>query len=348
MALIPKKEWKPGFNFKMIAAAIILLMLTVFGVWILIIMPASGDEITMTELTSGEKETARQLEADVRTLAEEIGERNMHTAGTMERTVSWIEKRMKNSGFYPSRQSYEIGGFRYSGQTADNLIAELEGTEQPNKIVVVGAHYDSVSGSPGANDNASAVAVLLALAEYFADRPQPQTVRFVAFANEEPPFFLSRKMGSYAYARHCKNIGEDITAMMALDGLGYYRDEPGSQSYPVPGIGFFYPNTANFIGFVTRIRDTGLMRRALGAFRKKATISSEGAALPGFVPGVYWSDHWSFWKHGYPAFLVTDTLLFRDPEYHAPGDTPERLDYYRMARVAGGLKYVVKKLANSP
>lgn len=342
----PKQVWKPGFNCGVVLAAIILLMLIISGVWILF-MPASGDEIPMTQLTSEEINLARQLEADVSTLAEEIGERNMHTAGTMNRTVSWIEKRMKDSGYNPERQSYKIEGFRYSGQTADNLIAEVEGTQQPNKFVVVGAHYDSVSGSPGANDNASAVAVLLALAEYFADRPQPQTLRFVAFANEEPPFFLSRQMGSYAYARHSSNLGEDITAMMAMDGLGYYRDEPGSQSYPVPGIGFFYPDTADFIGFVTRIRDTGLVRRALGAFREGATFPSEGAALPGFVPGVYWSDHWSFWKHGYPAFLVTDTLLFRDPEYHAPGDTPERLDYHRMARVAGGLKYVVKELANT-
>lgn len=294
-----------------------------------------------------ELKLAEQLEADVRTMAEGIGERNMHTPGSMEQTAGWIEERLKEIGYNTKRHCHEIGGFWYSGQTADNLIAELKGSKRSDKIVIIGAHYDSVSGSPGANDNASAVAVLLALAEWFADRPQPGTLRFVAFANEEPPFFHSRQMGSYAYARQCSKLGENVTAMMAMDGLGYYHDEPGSQSYPVPGIGLFYPETADFIGFVTRVRDTGLLRQALEAFRKEATISAEGAALPGFIPGVYWSDHWSFWKHGYPAFLVTDTLLFRDPEYHTPGDTPERLDYRRMARVTEGLKEVLKELARA-
>lgn len=189
------------------------------------------------------------------------------------------------------------------------------------------------------------MAALLALAEWFRDQPQSVTIRFLAFANEEPPFFHTRSMGSYAYASRCRELNEEIIAMIALDGLGYYSDEPGSQKYPLPGLKFIYPDTADFISFVTRIRDSGLLNRALKAYRRHASIPSEGAALPGFIPGVYWSDHWSFWKKGYPAFLVTDTLLYRDPAYHSPGDIPGRLDYVRMARVTEGLKAVIIKLA---
>jgi len=296
-------------------------------------------------LPSTERDLAGRLESDVRILAEKIGERNMHTPGSMEKTTSWIEKRMKEAGYDPERHNYRIGGIRYAGYTADNLIAEVPGTENSEKIVVIGAHYDSVFGSPGANDNASAVAVLLALSEWFIERPQSKTVRFIAFANEEPPFFHSSNMGSYAYAKRSRDRDENITAMMALDGLGYFSDEPKSQSYPIPGLGFFYPKTADFIAFVTRLSDTGLLHRVLNAFRKVASIPSEGAALPGFIPGVYWSDHWSFWKHGYSAFLVTDTLPFRHPAYHTSGDTPDQLDYMRMACIAEGLKAVVKKMA---
>ena len=309
-------------------------------------MPAAGEEFTMTILTSAEQDLSYQLSEDVHFLAGEIGPRNMQYPESITKTADWIEERFTNSGYSPSRHTYRVSGMFYSGQTADNIIAEIPGTEKPEKIVVVGAHYDSVTGSPGANDNASAVAVLLALAEHFGDQPQPKTIRFVAFANEEPPFFHSSNMGSYQYAKKCKERGDDITAMMAMDGLGYFSDEPGSQKYPLPGIGLFYPDKANFIALVTRLRDTGLMKRSLSAFRENAAISSEGAALPGFIPGVYWSDHWSFWKHGYPAFLVTDTLLFRDPAYHRPSDTPDRLDYDRMAQLTTGLADVVKRLSN--
>ena len=325
----------------------VLLLLFLSALWMLA-MPGSSARPPLPEPSAELRDLAVRLEADVRALAEEIGERNLHWTGSLDEAADWIETRLRAAGYAPRRQSYELSGAgmsRYAGRTADNLIAELPGTERPEEIVIVGAHYDTVPGSPGANDNASGVAVLLALATKFAERPQPCTVRFVAFANEEPPFYLTRDMGSYAYARECRQRGERILAMMALDGLGKFSDQPGSQQYPVPGLQLRYPRAANFIGFVTRFRDGGLLRRALRAFREQATIPSDGAALPAFLPGVGWSDHWSFWQHGYSAFLVTDTLPFRDPHYHTPRDTPERLDFDRMARVAQGLEAVVQRLA---
>lgn len=311
-------------------------------------MPEKSATRPLAEPTDIERALAERLEADVHALAGDIGERNMDRRGAMARAVDWIERQMADAGYRPERRDYELTGAgnpRFAGDTATNLIAEKPGSKYPDEIVIVGAHYDTVPGSPGANDNASAVAVMLALAEWFADRPQARTLRFVAFANEEPPFYLGEDMGSYAYARQRREAGEAILAMMALDGLGHFSTEAGSQQFPAPGLGLAYPDRADFIAFVTRMRDRPLLHRALGTFRQNASIPSEGAALPSIIPGVGWSDHWSFWQHGYPAFLVTDTLPYRDPHYHSPLDTPDRLDYLGMARVAEGLKAVVKRLA---
>ena len=266
----------------------------------------------------------------------------------MAKAADWIESRLREAGFNAERHAYELAGSSWpalAGSGAHNLVAEVSGTKRPGEIVVVGAHYDSVRGSPGANDNASSVAALLALAEWFHQRPMPRTLRFVAFANEEPPVFGSPDMGSHAYAARSRERGEQVVAMMSMDGIGYFGDGPGSQLYPLPGLGMIYPSRGNFIAFVSRLRDARLMRRAIGAFRGQASVPSEGAALPGGLPGVNWSDHWSFWQHDYPAFLVTDTLPFRDPHYHTPRDTAERLDYERMARVVEGLKAVIVMLA---
>lgn len=299
----------------------------------------------MLQLTDEQEKLAAHLEADVRHLSENIGERNMHN-GKMEETAAWIEKRVQNAGYTPYRQAYQLQHWTFRGKMADNIIAELSGGDNSEEIIIVGAHYDSVLHSPGANDNASAVAVLLALAEWFRDRPHHKTIRFVFFANEEPPFFKTKDMGSYAYAREANEKDEAIAAMIALDGLGYFSEEKGSQTYPLPGLGLFYPKKANFIGFVSRIKDRNLMNKCLENFRSATSLNTEGAALPGIIPGASWSDHWSFWQFDYPALMITDTLPFRDPAYHSAGDTAERLDYRRMTLVAEGLKKVISQLAS--
>lgn len=291
-----------------------------------------------------EQSLAEALEADVRTLAVDIGERNMLREGSLEEAAQWIEKRFEQIGLTSSRAPYELSMPGLKGRKAYNLVAEVSGQESSD-IVIIGAHYDSVAGSPGANDNASSVAALLALAEWFRSRPQHCRLRFVAFTNEEPPFYFTPSMGSHAYARQCREKNESIRAMISMDGIGYYSDEPDSQYYPFSALKWLYPDRADFIAIVTRPRDFLLMRRALKAFRKADPIPARGVALPARVPGVAWSDHWSFWQAGYPALMVTDTLLFRDPLYHRPGDNPERLDYNRMAQVVRGLRSVLEKLA---
>lgn len=295
---------------------------------------------------AGGEELSRTLAADVRALAEDIGERNLRLGDSLERAANWVETRLEASGLAPERAPYRLSLGSFTGRQVDNLVAEIKGTGDSADIVVVGAHYDTVPGSPGANDNASSVAALLALAEWFRSRPQAQTLRFVAFANEEPPFYLSPDMGSHAYARQCRERNERISAMISMDGIGYYSDEPGSQHYPSPAIRLLYPDRANFIGLVSRPTDALLLRRALKAFRQGTAMPAQGATLPAALPGVAWSDHWSFWQFGYPAFMVTDTLPFRDPCYHQSSDTADRLDYVRMAKVVAGLKAVIRQLAS--
>src|SRR5436190_4400340 len=288
-------------------------------------------------LSASEIELRTELVADVQKLAGEIGERNMRHFGRLNAAVDFIEASFSRAGLQPRRDTYEV-----EGQACDNIEVEIRG-DRP-EIVIIGAHYDSVFGSPGANDNGSGVAALLALARRFAGKQRGSTLRFVAFANEEPYFFQSEKMGSFVYAKRCKERGDQISAMISLETIGYFSDAPNSQTYPSWGIRAFYPTTGNFIGFVGNVRSRSLLRRAIGVFRKQAKLPSEGAALPSFIPGVGWSDQWAFWQYGYPGIMITDTAPFRYPHYHEATDTPDKLDYDRFALVVSGMEKVIEGL----
>jgi hypothetical protein len=226
-----------------------------------------------------------------------------------------------------------------------NLEVEQRGHSRPDEILVVGAHYDSVLGCPGANDNGTGVASLIELSRMLTQRDLPRTLRFVFFVNEEPPFFTTGHMGSLRYARRCRERGERIAAMFSLETMGCFSDEEGSQQYPFP-FRFFYPSRGNFIAFVGNLASRRLVRRAVGSFRRHASIPAEGAAVPGWMAGIGWSDHWAFWQQGYPAVMVTDTALFRYEHYHMPQDTPDRVRYGHLARVVAGLEKVIVDLAS--
>jgi hypothetical protein len=290
--------------------------------------PLSADEIALRV----------ELVADVEALAGDIGERNMQRYPQLNAAADFIENSFSRAGLRSRRDTYEL-----SGRACHNIEAEIRGVRP--QIVVIGAHYDSVFGSPGANDNGSGVAAMLALARRFAGKPIGQTLRFVAFVNEEPPYFQTEEMGSFVYARGCKARGDQISAMISLETIGYFSDAPHSQTYPSLGIGAFYPNTGNFIGFVGNVRSRVLLRRALSLFRQEAKLPSEGAALPSFISGVGWSDQWAFWQHGYPGIMITDTAPFRYPHYHAATDTPDKLDYDRFALVVSGVEKTIAELA---
>ena len=323
------------------------MLLGILGValgwgWVVMIrMPGESYQGPLPPVTDEIRQLTRELQSYVVTLASEIGERNMFRYRHLVRAADFIGTTLGESGYEVRRQRYEV-----RGQISENLEAELTGTERPNEIVVIGAHYDSVRGSPGANDNATGVAAMLALARAFAKTQTPRTLRFLAFANEEPPFFQTRHMGSRVYAKRSHNRGENIIVMISLETIGYYVDEPGSQSYPFP-LSFIYPSTGNFIGFVSNVENRSVVRELIGTFRQHTQFPSEGGAIWGWLPGVGWSDHWAFWKEGFPAIMITDTALFRYPAYHTGRDTPEKIHYESMARVVFGLQRVISDIANN-
>lgn len=277
-------------------------------------MPGKSYGAPLPPLSSEARALSARLREHVVALA--ASERN----DDLETPARYIEAAFSR----PRSQYFESGG------------RQVRNIEAGEGAIVVGAHYDTVPGSPGADDNASGVAVLLELAGKL------KNIRFVAFANEEAPYFLGPDMGSFVYAR---DRGAGVRAMFSLEMLGFYRDTPGSQQYPAP-LGLFYPDRANFIAFVSDLGARRLLRRSIAAFRKHAQFPSEGVAAPSIVPGVTWSDHWSFRKHGFPAIMITDTAFYRYPHYHLPSDTPEKLDYDRMARVTLGLAAMLEELAN--
>ena len=250
-----------------------------------------------------------------------------------------VEQAFRAAGLATARLPFQSGDYR-----CENVEGTLAGSEAKDEIVVVGAHYDSVRGTVGANDNGSGVAALLALARAFSGRPCARTLRFVAFASEEPPWFQTDAMGSLVYARACRDRKDRITSMVSLETIGFYSDADGSQQYPFP-FGLFYPSRGDFICFVGNMGSAALVREAIATFRTTTQFPSEGGALPGWIPGVGWSDHWSFWKAGYPAIMITDTAPFRYPHYHTTGDVAAKIDYEKMARVVSGVERVVRALA---
>jgi hypothetical protein len=298
-----------------------------------------SDPRPLPPLSAEEAGSCDRLVGHVAQLAGRIGERNLWHYQALSAAADYIGDTLAALGYRPADEPYLCRGI-----AVHNLVAEKRGALHPEDIVVLGAHYDSVHGSPGANDNGSGVAALLELARVLAREDLPCTVRYVAFVNEEQPFAFSPEMGSLVHARAARARGDRIRAMLSLETIGYYSDAPGSQQYPFP-LSRFYPERAHFIGFVGNLRSRALVWRALRAFRRHSVFPSESAALPGWVTGVGWSDHWSFWQAGYPAIMVTDTAFFRYPYYHSAGDTPERIDYARMARVVAGLAGVVRELA---
>ena len=202
-----------------------------------------------------------------------------------------------------------------------------------------------MAGSPGADDNASGVAALLALARRSRTRNYAKTIRFVAFANEELPYSNTDAQGAVRYAKETRMRGENIVGMLALESIGYYKNEKNSQRYPAP-LSWFYPNTGNFIAFVGDVGSRAWVTRAIRAFRRAAQIPSEGIAAPRMIADITRSDHSAFWEQGYPAFMLTDTAPFRNPHYHRSSDLPDQIDYIRLAQVVTGVEAMLSELGS--
>jgi hypothetical protein len=330
--------WKGPVSYAILALVPVLLLV---GIWAFVIrMPGSSHQGPLAPLSAEQHALRSELEKHVRILSVEIGERSDGKYAATQRAAGYIDSALTAIGFEVTSQLFDFAGEEYR-----NLEVMIPGTIRADEIVVVGAHYDTAEDAPGADDNASGVAGTLELARLLAHEQLERTVKFVLFASEEPPFFATEWMGSYAYAARAAARRENIVAMLSLETIGYYSTEPGSQSYPPP-FSFFYPDQGDFIGFVGNMSSGNLVRRCLATFRRHARFPSEGVASPTWIPGVTWSDHLPFWQHGFKAIMVTNTAPFRNPFYHTQHDTIDKLDFDRMSRVVAGLVGVVRELAS--
>lgn len=283
-----------------------------------------------------------RLMGHVRVLGDAIGERHLDRPQALRAAADYIRRIWTSAGLSVSEEPFEVGG-----QEAVNLFVEQKGSARPEVVVVVGAHYDSAPGTPGANDNGTGVALLLEMARDLGRESFSKTIRYVAFANEEPPHYFTEGMGSRVHARRAHRQGQNIWAMISLETVGYYSSAPRTQQYPFP-FGFFYPHTGNFLAVVGNLRSRPLVVEFLAHFMATSDFPVEGAATFEWIPGISWSDHWSFWKEGYRAIMLTDTAPFRYPEYHGRHDLPNRINPSQFARAAYGITQAVRALASAP
>jgi hypothetical protein len=306
----------------------------------MVVVPGSSWAGPLPPLADDERALAGRLRGHVETIG--AREHNVWKLAELEAVAGYVERELASAGYAVRREAYAS-----AVAPVRNLVVEIAGGARAAEIVVVGAHNDTVAGAPGANDNGSGVAAVLELARAFRGWQPARTWRLVAFVNEEPPFFKSGEMGSQVHAAGARRRGERIVAMYSLETIGWYSDRPGSQGYPFP-FSWFYPNRGDFVAFVANFASRPLLHRTIEAFRTAAQFPSEGVAAPAFIPGVDWSDHGSFWDAGFPAIMVTDTALYRYPHYHTARDTPDKVDYERLARVVHGLERTFRALDAAP
>jgi Zn-dependent M28 family amino/carboxypeptidase len=283
------------------------------------------------------KATVCNLEAHVRALVS-FSPRDETHLESLDRAAAWIRRELQEAGGKVEDQAFEAKGSVYR-----NVLAHF-GPETGERIVV-GAHYDAAGPYPGADDNASGVAGLIELARLLGERPPAAHVELVAFTLEEPPSFTSPAMGSAVHAAALKERGIPVHAMIALEMIGYFTDAPGSQQYPLPILKLFYPTKGNFIGVVGKLGQGALVHRIKKSMRRASSLPVHSISAPTSLPGVDFSDHRSYWDAGYEAVMITDTAFYRNPNYHTENDTPETLDYERMAMVVKGVYGAVLSLS---
>lgn len=299
------------------------------------LQPCHSGEKEMTDLHITEHNLKNHVEALTRT----IGERSVARLWNLQKTAEYIEAFYRGIGVESTREPYP-----YRKETVFNIVADIGPGREGSKIFLVGAHYDSLKGTVGADDNASAVAVQLevarVLAGIMAERPLGVTVRFVSFALEEPPAYATWSMGSRVYAKKAKMENERIDGMICLEMVGYTCHEPGCQAYPFPLMFFDYPKTGNYIGIVGNYKSRKFTAALFRSFEKNRSLPVVKLTVPwsGYlIPNVRLSDHASFWDRGYKAVMITDTAFYRNPHYHRRSDTMEKLDFSFMSQLVASL-----------
>ena len=318
-----------------ILALILVIAFYFYGVR----MPGISYAGPLPTLSPDAEKLRDRLSEHVRVLAMTIGERHAAKLDKLEQAAVYIEQQFAEFEYVPKSQTINAKGYR-------NIVVDLYGKQNRDKILLVGAHYDTTWMTPGADDNASGVAALLEIARSFRGKELPITIRFVAFANEEFPYYGTPDMGSLYHAQHAKEENENIVGMFSLEMLGYYSDQPRSQYYPRV-IRSFYPRQGNFIAFVSNMVSRPLLMDAITTFREQTSFPTQGLAAPQWlVRGVRRSDNASFWRNGFQAVMITDTANYRNYGYHNVGDTHNTLDYERMTIVVEGIMNMLESLAH--
>ncbi|HZE21086.1 MAG TPA: M28 family peptidase [Desulfobaccales bacterium] len=278
------------------------------------------------------QEIRQHLEEHLRFLSVTLGERSIYRPGNLQAAADYVHQNFVAMGYTPRRQTYV-----YMREPVSNIIA---GDESPDGYYILGAHYDTVGGTPGADDNASGVAVLLEVARLARSLKPPRPWAFIGFACEEPPAFFTPYMGSRVYAKVARRQGDKILGMLCLEMVGYYTQTPGSQSIPLVLKFMGYPTTGNFIGLASDRRSKPLLTRLEAAIKQGCRLPVVTLAVPlggHLLPEVRLSDHANFWDEGFPAIMLTDTAFMRNPHYHGPGDVMDRLDLDAMTELTLGL-----------
>ncbi len=269
-----------------------------------------------------------RLRRDVEQLSGPLSPRDASSVANLDRAAAWIARELEDAGLEVELQPYEARGATYT-----NVIGFRRGLDAAEPVRVIGAHYDAYEAFPGADDNASGVAVLLEIARTLQAEAPRRSQYYVAFSTEEPPFFGTRDMGSGRFVERLVERKIAVDIMVALDLVGYYDPTPGAQRFPLPGLGLLYPRTGDFVAVVG---DTGAgrwIRQLKLGLMAACNLPVHSFRAPRSIDGVDWSDHRSFRDLGLPGVLVTDTAFLRNPHYHAASDTPDTLDYDRMAEL---------------
>src|SRR5215471_3564899 len=301
-------------------------------------VPGKPHRGPLPPLTTDETALAQALARHIATIA--AREHNVAHYEELEKVARYIETTLASFAYVVGRQK-----FLTDGKPVRNIEVAVEpaGGGADPEVIVIGAHYDSVFRSPGANDNASGAAAVIELARLLRDLDGVgrTRIRFVLFVNEEPPYFRTEAMGSLNYARALARRNERVAAMYSLETIGFYSSEPGSQVYPAP-FGLIFPDRGDFVAFVGMLGSRALVWKTVRSFRSHTAFPSIGGVAPGFIPGIGWSDHWAFAEHGFQAVMITDTAPFRYPHYHRSSDMPDKVDAESLARVVKGIERVIR------
>ena len=347
---------------KRLKKIIIILLILVFGLWYYVKQPAWVNKSNHRTLVS-----PQALKQHVYALSVTHSPRDFRHPNNLKKVALYIKEEFAKTNAKVTLQHipnalehykkliarYSTGNSAINLQTINsykdhfvNVIAEF-GPDTQQRIII-GAHYDAVTGSPGADDNATGVAGLIEIAKLLSKTKLNIKVELVAYSLEEPPFYASNAMGSYAHAKATKDKGASVKLMLSLEMLGYFSDKVDSQSYPISVMKYVYTDKANFISVVGKFGQANITRQVKKLVSSNTSIPVFSINAPTSLVGVDFSDHRSYWKYNYPAVMITNTAFYRNKHYHKHTDTHEKLDYKRMSSVVAAVFLAVKKLANTP